>query len=60
MLVSAVEVRFPELIVEARERVEALNDPDALNRLFLALLSASDAVEACRMLVEPNYHNNGR
>jgi predicted transposase YdaD len=50
VLVSAVEGRFPALASLARQRADALDDPDALQHLLLKMIVARDADEARALL----------
>jgi hypothetical protein len=50
VLVSTVEERFPALASLARQRADALDDPNALQHLLLKMIVTRDADEARRLL----------
>jgi hypothetical protein len=58
-LLGLIELRFPELIDEARERAELINDPEVCHAFFLMLLKTPDAEEARRYLMEVTHRKNG-
>ena len=46
MLMSFVETQFPEITKLARQHIDAIKDPEALQTIFLKLLAARKLEEA--------------
>ena len=46
MLMSLVETHFPEITSQAKQQIETMNDPVALQTVFLKLLAARKLEEA--------------
>jgi predicted transposase YdaD len=51
-LLSFVQMRFPELVPEARQQVSPINDPGALHDLIIKLFAVQTAEEARQALME--------
>jgi cell fate (sporulation/competence/biofilm development) regulator YlbF (YheA/YmcA/DUF963 family) len=51
-LLSFVQVRFPELILVAKQLVTAINDPETLHSLTIRLFAVQAAEEAKQVLME--------
>jgi hypothetical protein len=48
---------FPELLSEAKERIEAISDLDTLRSLYPTLISASSAEEARSLILRADGRN---
>jgi predicted transposase YdaD len=51
-LLGVVQVRFPDLLTEARERVAHIEDPQALQSMMLKIVIVQDHEEARKLLLE--------
>ena len=52
MLLGIVQVRFPDLLVEAHEHVDRVEDPNVLQSTTLQIVSAQSSEEAKKLLTE--------
>src|SRR5258707_10098388 len=56
MILSLVQLRFPEITEQAGQQVERITDPELLKALNLKLLAAQELDEAKKILFEANKH----
>jgi predicted transposase YdaD len=56
MILSLVQVRFPELTEQANQQAESITDPELLKALSLKLLAAQELDEAKKILFEADKH----
>jgi predicted transposase YdaD len=56
MILSLVQVRFPELTEQANQQAESITDPELLKALNLKLLAAQELDEAKKILFEADKH----
>jgi len=56
MILSLVQLRFPEITEQAGQRVESITDPELLKALNLKLLAAPELDEAKKILFEADKH----
>ena len=56
MILSLVQLRFPEITEQASQQAESINDPELLKALSLKLLAAQDLDEAKKILFEADKH----
>jgi len=52
MLISLVQIHFPDIIDLARQQAERVNDPEALRTLNLKLIATQKLDEAKRIILE--------
>jgi hypothetical protein len=51
-LLDVVQVRFPDLLAEAHERVYSVEDPQVLRSMMLKIVSAQSNEDARKLLLE--------
>ena len=56
MILSLVQVRFPEITEQASQQAENITDPELLKALNLKLLAAQELDEAKKILFEADKH----
>ena len=52
MLISLVQIHFPDIIDLARQKAERVNDPEVLRTLNLKLIATQKLDEAKKLLFE--------
>ena len=56
MILSLVQVRFPEITEQASQQAESITDPELLKALNLKLLAAQQLDEAKKILFQADKH----
>jgi predicted transposase YdaD len=56
MILSLVELRFPEITEQANQQAESITDPELLQALTTKLVAAQELDEAKKILFEADKH----